>query len=162
MKKTKKRIRRKQNEVFNRKDFNTSFFQEVIDHMDCKLKSQKLLVIPELATIYLPLYEFDCIYLHCLSRDFKKELPISTDIDTFFTIRAGSLTGSVSCIPSLHLHRPNVYHDDGYVYHIWQWTICSIWLIQAGRSRKAFVERIFLLCREKFHSNSRYSIFQVD
>ncbi len=38
----KKRIRRKQNEVYNRKDFNTSFFQEVIDHMDCKLNSQKL------------------------------------------------------------------------------------------------------------------------
>jgi hypothetical protein len=90
-----------------------------VDHMDCKLKSQKLLVIPELATIYLPLYEFDCIIdLHCLSRDFNKEQPISKDIDTFLTIRAGRLTGSVSCIPSLHLHGPNVYHNDGYVYHI--------------------------------------------
>ncbi len=123
--KQKKRIRRKQNEVYNRKDFNTSFFQEVIDHIDCKLKSQKLSGIPELATIYLLLYEIDCIDLHCLSRDFKKEQPISKDIDTFLTIRAGSLTGSVSCIPS-HLHGQNVYHDDGYVYHIWQWTICSI------------------------------------
>jgi hypothetical protein len=43
--------------------------------MDYKIKSQKLLVIPELAMIYLPIYEFDCIDLHCLSRDFKKEHP---------------------------------------------------------------------------------------
>jgi hypothetical protein len=70
-----KRIRSKPNEVYNRKDFHTSFFQEVVDHMDCKLKSQKLLVILELATKYPPLYESDCIDLHCLPRDFKKEQP---------------------------------------------------------------------------------------
>jgi hypothetical protein len=50
-----------------------SFLQEVIAHMDWKLKKGNVKVIPELAKIFLPVDQFDSISILCRETS-KKEI----------------------------------------------------------------------------------------
>jgi hypothetical protein len=68
-----------------------SFLQEVIAHMDWKLKKGNVKVIPELAKIFLPVDQFDS-YIHSLSRDFKKRNPTSTSVLDFLCFCESSIT----------------------------------------------------------------------
>jgi hypothetical protein len=69
-----------------------SFLQEVIAHMDWKLKKGNVKVIPELAKIFLPVDQFDSIDIHSLSRDFKKRNPTSTSVLDFLCFCEYSMT----------------------------------------------------------------------
>lgn len=73
--KPKRKIYKVKSKINVRKDPDgVSFLQEVIAHMDCKLKKGNVKVIPELAKIFLPVDKFDSIDIHSLSRDFKKKI----------------------------------------------------------------------------------------
>lgn len=88
-----KRIYKTKSKEFRlRKKSKTSFLKEVLDHMDMKLKTEKVSVIPELAKIFLPVDKFDSLDIHCLSRDFRKENPLSEDIDCFMNFCTSKMT----------------------------------------------------------------------
>lgn len=91
-----RKIHRNKSEVELKRKLGTrSFLQEVINHMECKLK-QEVTVIPELAKIFLPVDAFDSIDIHCLSRDFKKEYSTSEKADDFLTFCKSKMTDELS------------------------------------------------------------------
>lgn len=68
------------------------FLTEVTNHIDSKLKTTIVKVIPEIKNVFLRITKFNLLDVHCLSLEYMKQKLTSRNVECFITFCSSAMT----------------------------------------------------------------------